>query len=61
MISSGEIGDLETRGSAVKKSRVDADIEISAIEALTNAKLEVDRALDTANKTLHQPAGRTST
>ena len=31
-----------------------ADMEISAIEKLTNAKLEVDRALDTANKTLHR-------
>ena len=38
----------------MKKSRVDADLEISAIEALTNAKLEVDRALDKANKTLHR-------
>ena len=27
---------------------------INAIEALTNAKLEVDRALATANKTLHR-------
>ena len=29
-------------------------MEISAIEALTNAKLEVDRALDKASKTLHR-------
>ena len=29
-------------------------MEISAIEALTNAKVEVDRALDKANKTLHR-------
>ena len=29
-------------------------MEISAIEALTHAKLEVDRALDKANKTLHR-------
>ena len=29
-------------------------MEISAIMALTNAKLEVDRALDKANKTLHR-------
>ena len=29
-------------------------MEISAVEALTNAKLEVDRALDKANKTLHR-------
>ena len=29
-------------------------MEISSIEALTNAKLEVDRAQDTANKTLHR-------
>ena len=38
----------------MKKSRVDADMEISATGALTNAKLEVDRALDKANKTLHR-------
>ena len=54
MISSGEIGDPETRESVLKKSRVDADMEISAIEPLTNAKLEVDRALDKANKTWHR-------
>ena len=42
----------ETRESVIKKPRVDDDMEISAIEALTNAKLEVDRALDTANKTV---------
>ena len=29
-------------------------MEISSIEALTNTKLKVDRALDTANKTLHR-------
>ena len=52
--SSGEIEDPETRESVMKKSRVDADMEISAIEPLTNAKLEVDRALDEANKTLHR-------
>ena len=52
--SSGEVEDLETRGSVMKKSRVGADLEISATEALTNAKLEVDRALDKANKTLHR-------
>ena len=40
--SSGEIGDLETRQSVMKKSRVDADMEISAIEALTIAKSEVE-------------------
>ena len=40
--------------SIMKKSRADADMAISAIEALTNAKLEVDRALDKANKTLHR-------
>ena len=43
-----------TREHAVKKYRSDADMEISVIEALTDAKLEVDRALDTANKTLHR-------
>ena len=52
--SSGEVGDPETREIVMKKCRVDADMEISAIEALTNAKLEVDRALDKANKTLHR-------
>ena len=49
-----EVDDPETREDVMKKSRVDADMEISATEALTNAKLEVDRALDTANKTLHR-------
>ena len=39
---------------ASRKNRVGADMEISAIEALTNAKLEVDRALDKASKTLHR-------
>ena len=34
--------------------RVDVDMEISAREALTNAKWEVDEALDKANKTLHR-------
>ena len=29
-------------------------MEISSIEALTNTKLKVDRALDTTNKTLHR-------
>ena len=38
----------------MKKPRVDIDVENSAIETLTNAKLEVDRALDKANKTLHR-------
>ena len=52
--SSGEVDDPETRESVMKKSRVDADMKISAIEALTNAKLEVDRALDKANKTSHR-------
>ena len=42
------------RESVTKKPRVDTDMEISAIETLTNAKLEVDRALDRANKTLHR-------
>ena len=52
--SSGEVDDPETRESAMKKPRVDNIMEISAIEKLTNAKLDVDRALDTANKTLHR-------
>ena len=50
----GEIGDPETRESARKTSRVDVDMEISAIEVVTNAMLEVGRALDKANKTLHR-------
>ena len=52
--SSGETGHPETRANITKKASVDADVEISAIEVLTNAKLEVDRALDTANQTLHR-------
>ena len=52
--SSGEIGDPGTRESVMKKSRVDADMEISAVEALTHAKLEVDRAQDNANMVLHR-------
>ena len=52
--SSGGTRDSETRESAMKNSRVDADKEISAIEALTNANLEVERALDKAHKTLHR-------
>ena len=52
--SSGEVEEPDTRGSVMRKSRVDADMEISAIEALTNAKFEVGRALEKANKTLHR-------
>ena len=52
--SSGVNESAETRESKAKKPRVDDDMEISAIETLTNAKLEVDRELDTANKTLHR-------
>ena len=52
--SCGGIEDSETRQSIMKKPRVDIDMEISAIETLTNAELEVDRAPDTANKTLHR-------
>ena len=52
--SSGEIRDPETGESVMRKSRVGAGKETSAIEALTNAKLEVDRALDKANDTLHR-------
>ena len=52
--SSGEFGDPGTRESVTKKSRVGADMEISAIDALTHAKFEVDRALDKASKTLHR-------
>ena len=36
---------------ATKNARVGADMDVSAIEALTNAKLAVDGALDTANNT----------
>ena len=52
--SSGVDESAETRESVMKKRRVDDDMEISAIETLTNAKLEADRALHTANKTLHR-------
>ena len=52
--SSGETADADLGESARKKIRVDTGIEISAIEILTSAKLEVDRALDTANTTLHR-------
>ena len=38
----------------MKKSRVNADMDNSVIEGLTHAKLEDDRALDKANKTLHR-------
>ena len=58
--SSGGIEDLETRESAMKTSRVHADMEISAIEAFANANVEVGRALDTANKTLHRQLEETS-
>ena len=58
--SSGGIGDPETRESAMKKSQVDAEMEVSATEALTNAKLKGDRALDKANKTASL-AGRNPT
>ena len=54
MIHLMKSGDPETRESVTKKSRVRADMEISAIEALTNAKFEIDRALDKASKTLHR-------
>ena len=36
-VSSGGVEDSETRESVMKKLRVDADMEISAIETLTNA------------------------
>ena len=52
--SSGVDVTAETRESVMKKRRVDDDMEISAIETLTNAKLEADRALHTASKTLHR-------
>ena len=52
--SSGVDESAETRESVMKKPRMDDDMEINAIETLTNAKLEVNRALDTANKTLHR-------
>ena len=52
--SSGVEESAETRESVMKKRRVNDDMEISAIETLANAKLEADRALHTANKTLHR-------
>ena len=53
-VSSGGVEHSEMRESVTKKPRVDTAMEINAIETLTNAKLEVDRALDRANKTLHR-------
>ena len=53
-VSPGGVEDSEMRESGSKKPRVDTDMEISATETLTNAKLEVDRALDRANKTLQR-------
>ena len=52
--SSGEIADADMGETTRKKIRADADLEISAIEIFTGAKLEVDRAPDTANTTLHR-------
>ena len=43
-----------TRESVAKKARVGADMDVGAIDALTNAKLEVDRALSAADETLHR-------
>ena len=51
-VSSDVVEDSEMRVSVTKKPRVDTDMEISAMEMLKNAKLEVDRALETANETL---------
>ena len=59
--SSGGLGDPETRDSAMKKSRVDADMEISATEALTNAMLGVDRASGHCKRDVAFLAGRNST
>ena len=53
-VSSDGVEDSEMRESVTKNFRVDTDMEISALETLTNAKLEVDRALDRANKMLHR-------
>ena len=52
--SSRETADADMGESTRKKIRVDADMEISAIEIFTGAKLDVDRAPDTANTTLHR-------
>ena len=51
---SGETGDLVSRENVTKKARVGANMEVGAIEALKNAKQELDRALHCANKTLHR-------
>ena len=42
-------------------ARVHADMEINAIEALSHAKLEVDRALDKANEDVASLVGRNVT
>ena len=52
--STGETADADVGESARKRIRVDADMKISANEILTSAKLEVDRALEIANTTLHR-------
>ena len=44
-VSFGGAEDSETRESVMTKPRVDIDMEISVIETLTNAKLEVDRTI----------------
>ena len=59
--SHGGIEDSESRGSGIEKSCVDADTEISAIEALTNAKLEVDPAVGHSKQDVASLAGRNST
>ena len=52
--SSGETADGDLGERARKKIRVDVYLEISAIEMLTSAKLEVDRSLDTADTTFNR-------
>ena len=58
---SSEAGDTATRENASKNARVGDDMEVSAIEALTNAKLDFNRAFDTENKASTSLAGGNST
>ena len=59
-VSFGGVEDSETRERVVKKLRVDIDMEISAVETLTNAKLEVDRALVHSEQNVASFIGRNS-
>ena len=46
-----------TRESVAKKARVGADMDVGAIDELTNAKLEVDRSTERCRRNITSPAG----